>query len=365
MKLFGLILAKSAEAKRKNILPQAQDCSERKSRDNLAKADKPHRILDVFIKALISLAVVLSTTYGWRPARSFVPSSSGPEEETAHNLERTVAYLAGVIGDRNYLAYENLQNAAAYLTESFRALGYQTDDLSYTIQGREFKNVVAQFPGAPVSNSVIVIGAHYDTCFNPGADDNASGVAALLELARLLKDASLKKQIKFIAFVNEEPPFFTTEEMGSRIYARIAKKMGEQIDAAVILEMLGFYSERRFSQKYLPLLGPFYPNRANFIAVVGDFPSRRLVAKAVVGFRKGSVFPIESLVAPAWVPGIYFSDHWSFWQEGYSAVMVTDTAYLRSPHYHASTDLPETLDYRRMAAVVHGLKGSIIHLANQ
>ena len=153
--------------------------------------------------------------------------------------------------------------------------------------------------------------------------------------------------------------------MGSNVYVQHVKSKGEHIQAAIILEMLGFYSEKLFSQKYLPLLGPFYPNRANFITIVGNFPSRKIVKDLYQGFKAGSTFPVERIVAPSTIPGIYFSDHWSFWKAGYQAVMITDTAHLRSPHYHSATDLPDTIDYPRLTKVIFGFKGAIIWLDQQ
>jgi Zn-dependent M28 family amino/carboxypeptidase len=237
--------------------------------------------------------------------------------------------------------------------------------MNYTLGGRVFRNIIVDKPGQSSPEETIIMGAHYDTCFNPGADDNASGVAGVLELARLLKGEVLKRNVKFIAFTNEEPPFFLTDAMGSRVYAQAAKRDNEKIKAAVILEMIGYYSEGRNSQRYLTLLGPFYPHRGNFLAVIGNFPSRHLVAKMGKYFKQASSFPVESLIAPSCLSGVYFSDHWSFWKEGYPAVMITDTAFLRNPHYHHDSDLPETLDYEKMSLAVHGLKEAIVRMANE
>ncbi|MCH8903224.1 MAG: M28 family peptidase [Bacteroidetes bacterium] len=242
-------------------------------------------------------------------------------------------------------------------------------------------NVVAALKAKPsmidTGNHInIVIGAHYDHLgygshnslyrgdpqIHNGADDNASGVAGLIELARLLKDTPFRHRLKFAAFVNEEPPFFQTDQMGSFVYIQKTKLLGENIKTAIILEMLGYYSEKPFSQKYPLLLGPFYPNKANFIAIVGNFPSKGIVKSLTKGFRQSSKFPVVRLVSPEFIPGVNFSDHWSFWQVGIPAVMVTDTAYLRSQYYHQKTDLLDTLDYQKMAKVVFGLKEAIIKL---
>ena len=315
-------------------------------------------------KIVLVLLLIRLTMYGWRPGKLVKLAIVPDPGQLVQRLEESVRVLSEDIGVRNYVHFDNLNRAAGFIRRNFEEMGYPVTRQTYTLEGKVFENIVAEKAGAAASSEIIIIGAHYDSCFNPGADDNASGVAGLLELARMLKDVPTQSTLRFVAFTNEEPPFFTTEDMGSRVYARATKAKGETIKAVVILEMIGFYSDKRFSQRYLPFLGPFYPNRANFIAIVGNFPSHTLVQDVIKGFRQGSDFPIESIVAPSFIPGIYFSDHWSFWKEGYPAVMVTDTAFLRSPHYHATTDRPETLDYERMGAVVAGLKEAIIALAH-
>lgn len=321
------------------------------------------RLFKWVIALVIVWVLVQLSTYGWRPLGRYSMHLSDEERETAGRLQETVAVLAEDIGPRNYQSLENLQAAADYIRKSFGALGYDVDMIPYVIQGQEYHNIVARKPGSSDSKDVVIVGAHYDSCFNPGADDNASGVAGLMELARRLKDRSLNSELRFVAFVNEEPPFFMTESMGSRVYARQVKEANEQIRAVIVLEMLGFYSEQWGSQKYLPLLGPFYPNQADFIAVIGDFHSADLVREFTSGWTKHSDFPLEGLVAPGSVPGINFSDHASFWKEGFAAVMVTDTAYMRNVNYHRKTDLPNTLNYEKMAVVVHGLTEVVGQLA--
>ena len=233
------------------------------------------------------------------------------------------------------------------------------------MSGRVFTNIVAHDSLAQNAGETVVIGAHYDSCFNPGADDNASGVAGLIELARLLKGTHLASNLKFVAFTNEEPPFFMTERMGSRVYVRDVRAREEKVRVAIILEMLGFYSERPFSQRYLPLLGPFYPNRANFIALVGNFRTHTVTEKLYKAFRTHSDFPVAMITSPGFIPGINFSDHWSFWKEGIPALMITDTAFLRNPHYHRSSDLPQTLDYEKMTKVLYGLKEAVTLYINE
>jgi len=322
-------------------------------------------IINLLIKAAIILVIILATTFGWRPVSKYKVTLSDDESASLQRLRRTVMFLSEDLGIRNFINYQNLQEAADFIQKSFEEIGYSVDLIPYEIYGVTFTNIIAEKPGNKPANGILLIGAHYDSCYNPGADDNASGVAGLIELARLLKDVPFTHTLRFAAFVNEEPPFFLTDQMGSTVYAKHVKSKGEPLLAAVILEMLGFYSEKNFSQKYLPLLGPFYPNRANFIAIVGNIPSRKIVKSLYKGFKASSTFPVERIVAPSYIPGVYFSDHWSFWKAGYQAVMITDTAYMRSPHYHRQTDLPDTIDYPRLAKVIFGFKGAMIQLDQQ
>ena len=211
-----------------------------------------------------------------------------------------------------------------------------------------------------------MVGAHYDTAWGtPGADDNGSGVAGLLELAGLLDVHEFKRTVRLVAFVNEEPPHFHNESMGSLRYARRCEERKENIVAMIALEMLGFYVDETGVQGYPPPLQHAYPETGDFIGFVGDFGSGGLVRKAIGHYRESTDFPSEGLVGPAWINGVDFSDHWSFWQAGYPAIMVTDTAFFRNEHYHKPTDTPDRLDYDRMARVIAGLARVVAALANE
>jgi Zn-dependent M28 family amino/carboxypeptidase len=210
----------------------------------------------------------------------------------------------------------------------------------------------------------VVVGAHYDSAVEcPAANDNATGVAALLELARTFAGRKPRTTLRFVAFANEEPPFFQTEEMGSMVYARSLAAHGEKVAAMVALETLGCYSDRPGSQKYPPLVGLAYPDRGNFVAFVGNLASRGLARKCVAAFRARAEFPSEGACLPGWIPGIGWSDHWSFWQAGYQGIMVTDTAPFRYAHYHQPTDTPDKVDFDRLARVTAGLAGVVEELA--
>jgi Zn-dependent M28 family amino/carboxypeptidase len=286
---------------------------------------------------------------------------SPQEAETSINLRNHVASLAGRIGERNLTAYNQLQATAAYIEDALKSEGYRVDSQEYVTENRKVRNLIAEIPGAGRAGEIVIVGAHYDTAYDcPGADDNTSGVAALLELARLLHGTHPARTIRFVAFVNEEPPWFQTEAMGSWVYAKHLHKLNENIVAALSIETVGMYSDSPDSQHYPAGFAALYPSKGNFIGFIGNLSSRTLVREAVASFRKAARFPSEGAAVPAWIQGVGWSDHWSFWKEGYPAIMVTDTAPFRNPNYHQPSDKPGTLDYDRMARVVHGL-AAVVH----
>jgi Zn-dependent M28 family amino/carboxypeptidase len=264
--------------------------------------------------------------------------------------------LAGKIGERNLYNYEALQAAAEYIARSFQEMGYGVQERTFSVQGRTVKNLEAELPGTGQSGEIVLIGAHYDTVLgSPGANDNASGVAALLVLARMARQRPTARTRRFVAFVNEEPPFFLTSLMGSRIYAREAARRGDRITAMLSLETIGCFSDAPRSQSYPFPLSLFYPGTGNFIGFVGNLASRPLARRIMSVFRENSRFPSEGVAAPAIIPGIGWSDHWSFWKEGYQAVMITDTALFRYPQYHTEFDEPSRVDCARVARLISGL----------
>jgi len=278
------------------------------------------------------------------------------EEKSRLRLQAHVDVLAGQIGERNFVKIRALDAAANYVQGSYQKIGYDAVSRDHLIDGRVFRNLEAVVSGDSREEEIILVGAHYDTVIgSPGADDNATGVAALLEIAQLIKEDRPARSIRFVGFPNEEPPFFLTDRMGSRIYAREAKQRGDKIVAMLSLEAIGYYSSEPHSQNYPLTFNLIYPDRGDFIAFVGNLSSRALVRRTIGIFRQHARFPSEGVAAPAWIPGINWSDQDSFWQEGYPAVMITDTAFFRNPHYHRSTDTPETVDYAGLARVVYGL----------
>lgn len=308
------------------------------------------------------VVVILSSSFGWRFwSKSFMTT----EEEDLQLTERLKSHvykLAHNIGDRSVFEYERLKQAESYITEELASFGYKIELQSYKLHGKTVNNIIAIKKGQTKQEEIIILGAHYDTCFTPGADDNASGVSVLLELGRALSSIPTNRTIKFIAFVNEEPPFFQTEDMGSMVYVREAKKKKEDIKASLILESVGYYTDKPNSQHYPLLFGLFYPNKGNFITIVGNFSSRLLVKKVISSFKEGTRFPVESVVTFNFVPGVDFSDNWSFWKGKYPSVMITDTAFYRNPDYHGSLDTYEKLDYEGMGELVKGFTAVLIGL---
>ncbi len=279
-------------------------------------------------------------------------------------LRRDVALLAVEIGERNLLNHpQELAMSADRIEAEFQAAGYEVQRQEYQVSGGKCCNLEVEIPGAARAEEIVVIGAHYDTAIGtPGANDNTSGVAAVLALARRFSKSRPERTLRFVAFVNEEPPYFHTEEMGSRVYARRCRERGEKVVAMLSLETIGYYDDTPGSQHYPPPFGLLYPSEGNFIGFVGNLGSRALVHRVIRTFREHEEFPSEGGALPAAVSGVGFSDHWSFWQEGYPALMVTDTAMFRYPHYHEAEDTLDKVDFERMARVVRGLEKVVAEL---
>ena len=279
-------------------------------------------------------------------------------------LRRNVEVLAGEIGERHVGRPAALHSAESYIAAALSELDFEVSRQTYIAEGVASSNLEVTVPGSDRPGEIVLVGAHYDTVpGSPGADDNASGVAGLIEIARELRQVRPARTIKLVAFVNEEPPFFDFGEMGSRVYARTARRRGDDIRVMLSLEMLGCYSDAAGSQRYPPLFRHFYPDAGNFIAFVSNLRSRAALREVVSAYKAGSDFPAEKLASPGIVPGVSWSDQLSFWREGYAGVMVTDTAFYRYPHYHGAGDTPEKLRYPEMARVVAGLAKAIQVLA--
>jgi hypothetical protein len=293
------------------------------------------------------------------------PPLTQGEVASSRLLREHVRMLAGQIGERNYIKRRALDSAAEYVRERLVAAGYEVSEQVFPTRGQSFRNLEATLPGAIAPAEIIVVGGHYDSVLgSPGADDNASGTAAVLELARLLRSARPDRTIRFVAFANEEPPFFFTDSMGSRHYARAARARGDDIVTMLSIETIGYYRDSAGSQQYPPVLGWFYPDRGNFVGFVGNVSSRGLVHRAISDFRSHTAFASAGTAAWMRFPGISWSDQWSFWKEGYDGIMITDTAPFRNPNYHHPWDVPDSLHYDHMARVVHGVSRTVLHLAS-
>jgi len=292
----------------------------------------------------------------------FAPSIVTPGQASAvsgdsRQLYSHVEHLSVRIGSRSIYEYSKLEETKRYVVSCLESFGYTPELQKYSYDGQVFSNVIVSIEGKTHPDEMVIIGAHYDTVFGtPGADDNASAVAMLLEMSRILKVFSPGRTIRLVFFVLEEPPAFRTQHMGSYVYAKEAKAKNENIKAMICLEMLGYYTDKKGGQTFpLPLMNLMYSSTPDFIAVVGNLTSRNLVDAVRTSLKQHSSVPVEALSTVSFVPGVDFSDHWSFWKMGYPAVMITDTAFYRNPNYHTERDTIDTLDFNRMTELLKGL----------
>jgi hypothetical protein len=319
------------------------------------------RILFSALRITIAVAAVLALLwwFGVRmPGKNISKAAPLSPDDVAlrEELRADVQMLGGEIGERNMWHYPQLNAAADFIENSFSRAGLRPRRDSYNLRGQSCHNIEAEIRGA--HPQILLIGAHYDSVFgSPGANDNGTGVAAMLALARRFAGKKTEHTLRFVAFVNEEPPYFLSNEMGSFVYAGRCKTRGDQISAMISLETIGYFSDAPHSQTYpTPGLGVFYPKVGNFIGFVGNVGSRALLRRAVALFRKHAKIPSEGAALPAFIPGVSWSDQWSFWQHGYPGIMITDTAPFRYPYYHLASDTPDKLDYDRFALVVSGME---------
>jgi hypothetical protein len=273
-------------------------------------------------------------------------------------LRAHVEMLAGEIGEHNVFKPAALHQAEEYIAHVWRDQGYSVVRQPYDIGKVECANLEVTRPGGP---QIILIGAHYDSVKgSPGANDNGSGVAAMLELSRIFAAENPARTLRFVAFVNEEPPFFQTKREGSRVYAEAARQRGDDIRAMISLETMGWFSEAGGSQHYpSPLFKLFYPTRGTFIGFISDFGSRLMMQQAAAAFQAHASFPVECCAIPFGRAGADLSDHAEFWRVGYPALMVTDTAMFRYPFYHTKEDTPDKVNYRALAQITTGMAGVV------
>ena len=298
------------------------------------------------------------------PGASYSGEPSAPETRLVDELRRDVEQIAGVIGDRNFYVPAQYRAATEWIEAELRKAGYEPKRQTFEVHGHPCSNIEVERPG---SDEIVVVGAHYDSIQDcPAANDNGSGVAATLALARRFAKRETKRTLRFVLFANEEPPSFQTDDMGSLHYARRCKERDEKIVAMISLETLGYFSDEEGSQQFpAKPLKAAYGDVGNFVAFVGNVGSVSLVRRTVKTFRKHAKIPSHGLATFAAVPGVGWSDHWSFWQVGYNAIMVTDTAPYRYPHYHERSDTPDKLKYEQFALVVEALVPVVDDLVNR
>lgn len=320
------------------------------------------------ILSVPTVVLLVGSCYVMQPAGSSQPAKR--QADPARLREQVRAFTED-FGPRYHDRPENLARCREYLARTFQQCGARVEEQIYQAGGREFRNVRAFFgdPGLPR----IVVGAHYDTCeesapeVNPGADDNASGVVGLLGLAELLKhERPERAAVELVAYCTEEPPYFASNDMGSYRHAELLRKEGAVVKGALVLEMIGYFSDAPGSQRYpVPLMRLFYPSRGNFVSLVGGVPDRKLIATAKRAMQGAAPLAVYSSCIPRSLESVHLSDHRNYWPFGYNALMVTDTAFYRNDNYHKSTDTWQSLDYPRMAHVVTQVHQAVLALGKE
>jgi hypothetical protein len=332
---------------------------ENKLQKRAGRRSFPLKIM-LYVLAAAVLLIIALCLYVTQPLIRTANISSKVSVDPAR-LEAHVRALSESFIPRNEVHPENLDRCAAYIRREFESAQARVSEQPFTVFGRTYRNVIAQF--GPETKEVVVVGAHYDAAGPfPGADDNASGVAGLLELARLLDNAQLPVRVDLVAYTLEEPPHFSSDQMGSAVHAKALKRDGAAVRVMFSLEMIGYFSDAPDSQKYpISALSLLYSTKGNFISVIGEIGAGTLVRRIKRSMAEATSLPVYSINAPRMVPGIDFSDHLSYWREGYPAVMITDTAFYRNANYHTIRDTAEKLDYRRMSQVVEGVYAAVIN----
>ncbi len=315
--------------------------------------------MNTFITSFLASLVIATSLLGQEPIK---------KNSTADHLRVTVEHLSQTIGERNLAKPKKLAETAEYIQRKFESMGYKIDRQSFAVtgfEGIECNNLIAEVLGREKPDEIVLVGAHYDSARGtPGANDNGTGVAALLEIANQMRGKQFARTIRLVSFANEEPPYFQRDgQMGSWIYAKECRKQRDNLKLVLSLETMGYFTDEPNSQKYPPLLAAMYPSTGNFIGLVSDVKSRPLLTEAVKSLRKHCEVDVQSASLPSELQGVGWSDHWSFWQEGYMGLMVTDTALFRYPHYHEATDTVDKIEFGRFAKVVDALVLSIADFA--
>ncbi len=311
---------------------------------------------------LIAMTLFASLSFGQEKSQD-----SAAETETSKRLKQTIAHLTEKIGERNLSKPKKLDETVTFVQQSFESKGYIIERQTFSVSGVECHNLIAEVVGSVSPKEVVLIGAHYDSARGtPGANDNGTGLAALMEIAGQLRGKKFSRTLRFVAFANEEPPYFQRDGlMGSWVHAKACRARGDDLKVVMSLETMGYFTDEPQSQKYPPLLAALYPSTGNFIGFVSNLESRPLLIDCVKNFREHCKVDSQLAALPSELKGVGWSDHWSFWQEGYAGIMVTDTAPFRYPHYHEPTDTLDKIDFVRYSQVVDGLTKTIVDLATE
>jgi Zn-dependent M28 family amino/carboxypeptidase len=329
------------------------------------------RVMEIYVIAsrfILVLALLGSGSFltGQEPAKSVPEIANTPQGSTGDRLRKTLEHLCDTIGERNTSKPKKLTETVEYLQKSFETMGYKIERQTFEVSEIDCHNLIAEVLGKDKPAEIVLVGAHYDSARGtPGANDNGSGVAALLEIARQLQGKQFSRTIRFVSFANEEQPYFQRDgQMGSWVYAKACRANSDNLKVVLSLETMGYFTDEPNSQKYPPLLAAMYPSTGNFIGIVSDIKSRPLLTEVAKRLKKNCAVDVQSASLPSELQGVGWSDHWSFWQEGYAGVMVTDTAFFRYPHYHERTDTVDKIEFVRYAQVVDGLAKSIAEFAD-
>ncbi len=317
------------------------------------------------IRILVALVIII--TLVWvivaRPISPVTFKTKSELKVNSDRLKKHVDMISEQLSPRSHAHTENLNKIAAYISGEFKSSNAIIHQQNFVVNDKEYKNVIAEY--GPASAQVIIIGAHYDAeGNNPGADDNASGIAGLLELGQLLSKTRVGSRVMLVAYSLEEPPYFGTDSMGSAIHAKTLREKGVSVKLMICLEMIGYFTEEKGTQGFpMPLMRVFYPSVGNFVAVVDQVFSNH--AQQLKKTMSNVIsLPVYSINAPTTIPGVDFSDHRNYWKYGYPAIMVTDTAFYRNTAYHSPNDKADRLDYGKMSQVVEGIYSYVKQIAS-
>lgn len=313
--------------------------------------------LAILVIIIASISIFAWSLMVWMPGESYhqnLQPLSSIEIKLKDRLKSDIETLAVKIGRRDLDHYQNLVAAKDFLSQELAQAGYKVREQQYTVEAKTFSNLEVEIPGSSRADEILVIGGHYDSGFNMGANGNATGAAAVLALAREFVGTKPLRTLRFVEFIDREPPYFQTENMGSLVYAQAAKQRGDKIVGMFSLETLGYFSDKANTQKYPPLLSLFYPNQGNFIGFISNIDSRELLRNTIRSFRAQAKFPSEGAALPSSIQGNIWSDRWSFWQQGYQALMITDTAPFRDPNDSTAATV-DRIDFEKLARVTTGI----------